>query len=220
MARRKKILVTAGPTRAYLDSVRYLTNPSSGATGFSICREFEKKGWDVFLISGPCVQDFSSLRLKKHIQVETVDQMSSAVHQICVKERPELAVLSAAVLDFEPERTLKTKTSSKKKSWVIRLKPTRKIIDEIRQRHPSIRVVGFKLESEMRTGKKRDDFAKGIIIKKGLAGLCLNFLSEVGASDHRAYLYSSSGLFKKVATKGQLSKGIFDLVGTFAPLHP
>jgi phosphopantothenoylcysteine decarboxylase/phosphopantothenate--cysteine ligase len=49
----KKILITAGPTREYLDPVRYITNESSGKMGYAIAETLHELGADVYLISGP-----------------------------------------------------------------------------------------------------------------------------------------------------------------------
>jgi phosphopantothenoylcysteine decarboxylase/phosphopantothenate--cysteine ligase len=49
----RRILVTAGPTREYLDPVRYFSNPSSGTTGYAIAEEAARRGATVTLVSGP-----------------------------------------------------------------------------------------------------------------------------------------------------------------------
>ncbi|MCA9111896.1 MAG: phosphopantothenoylcysteine decarboxylase, partial [Planctomycetaceae bacterium] len=48
-----RILVTAGPTREYLDDVRYLTNASSGRMGYAVAESAVAVGWEVVLVSGP-----------------------------------------------------------------------------------------------------------------------------------------------------------------------
>jgi len=49
----KKILITAGPTREFLDSVRFLSNPSSGKMGYELASEACRRGAEVVLVSGP-----------------------------------------------------------------------------------------------------------------------------------------------------------------------
>ena len=48
-----RILVTAGPTREYFDSVRFISNPSSGKMGYAIAAEAARRGHEVTLVSGP-----------------------------------------------------------------------------------------------------------------------------------------------------------------------
>ena len=48
-----KLLVSAGPTREFFDSVRFISNPSSGKMGYAVAREAAKRGHEVTLVSGP-----------------------------------------------------------------------------------------------------------------------------------------------------------------------
>ena len=99
-----KALVTAGPTKEYLDPVRYLTNNSSGKQGYEIAKSLAKFGIETTLISGP-----SSLKKPENVnmvKVETADQMFSETK----KALPvDIAVCTAAVTDFKPEKYEKNK---------------------------------------------------------------------------------------------------------------
>ena len=94
-----KALVTAGPTREYIDPVRFISNNSSGKQGYEIANSLAKFGVETLLISGPSV-------LKKPenvniIKVETADQM----YEETKKNLPvDIAVCTAAVSDFKPEK--------------------------------------------------------------------------------------------------------------------
>ena len=91
-----KALITAGPTREYIDPVRFITNKSSGKQGFALAKSLSKKGFETTLISGP-----TNLKVDKDInliKVETADQMFKATQN---NLPVDVAIFSAAVADFK-----------------------------------------------------------------------------------------------------------------------
>jgi phosphopantothenoylcysteine decarboxylase/phosphopantothenate--cysteine ligase len=94
----KRVIVTAGPTRAYLDPVRYLTNRSSGKMGYALARTAVRMGAEVILISGPVALEPPDR--VDFIKVETAEEM----HEIIVQrfDATDVVVMAAAVLDFAP----------------------------------------------------------------------------------------------------------------------
>ena len=94
-----KALVTAGPTKEYIDPVRFITNNSSGKQGYEIANSLAKFGVETTLISGPSI-------LKKPqnvniIRVESADQMYIETK----KALPvDIAVCTAAITDFKPTK--------------------------------------------------------------------------------------------------------------------
>jgi phosphopantothenoylcysteine synthetase/decarboxylase len=202
-----RVLVTGGPTRAYLDAVRYLSNLSTGRTAFTICQELSRSA-DVAAVVGPTALDFGKLQLTHLVQVETNREMRAAVLGLCRSFRPHYVVFSAAVLDFEPMKQLEGKTSSKIKRWNLSLRPAPKIIDEVGERFPKIRRIGFKLETKKKRGSALRRLAAETMDHKKLDGLCLNFLSDVGEASHHAYLFSSTGELTEARTKKQIADWI------------
>jgi len=94
-----KALVTAGPTKEYLDPVRFITNNSSGKQGYEIAKSLAKLGVDTTLISGPTwLKKPENVNI---IKVETADQMYVETKKILPVD---IAVCSAAVTDFKPEK--------------------------------------------------------------------------------------------------------------------
>ena len=91
-----KALVTAGPTKEYIDPVRFLTNKSSGKQGYEIAKSLSRNGFQTTLISGP-----TNLKIDdeiKLIKVETTEQMFKETQ----KNLPvDVAIFSAAVSDFK-----------------------------------------------------------------------------------------------------------------------
>ncbi len=200
------VLVTAGPTRAYLDKVRYLSNYSSGQLGYEICREIEKEN-KVIAVVGPCEAPLDKLKNTDLIRVETVEEMHHAVMHLCKKHSPDFAVLSAAVLDFAPKKIAAGKRSSKN-TWNLQLVPTPKIIDEITKKFPKIKKVAFKLEWKSTSIKSLKSFAMKNLKDKSAEVLCLNFLSEIKGKTHPAFLFTRDGKYQKVDTKKAIAHWI------------
>lgn len=95
-----KILITAGPTREYLDPVRFISNESTGKMGYAIADQLHKNGADVTLISGP-VSINSILPIQNIIQVKTANEMFEACKTFF--DTTDVAIFSAAVADYRPK---------------------------------------------------------------------------------------------------------------------
>ena len=138
-----KALVTAGPTREYIDPVRFITNKSSGKQGFELAKSLSKKGFETTLISGP-----TNLKVDKDINfisVETADQMFKATQ----KNLPaDVAIFSAAVGDFKIKELKDQKI--KKENYVnLNLEKNIDIVSYV-SNHNSLRpklVIGFAAET-------------------------------------------------------------------------
>lgn len=96
----KRVLVTAGPTREYLDPVRYISSPSSGRTGFALAREAAARGAEVVLVSGPT--ELQKPPGVEHVPVTTALEMLDAASRHF--DDADIAIFSAAVADFRPEK--------------------------------------------------------------------------------------------------------------------
>lgn len=147
----KTILVTAGPTREYLDSVRFISNASSGKMGYAIAEAAASRGARVILISGPtALQPPSQV---KTIQVQTTTQMAEAVQHFFKKA--DVFVSAAAPADFGPQKASKTKIP-KNKVAALRLKPTPDILAWTgKHKKPGQMVIGFALETPPTLAKAR-----------------------------------------------------------------
>lgn len=185
---RNSVLVTGGPTRAYLDDVRFLSNYSTGELAYEICKHLKKAGFEVHAVLGPSHFPFESLRLGTCRRVETIHEMRAEVMRLCHRKKPTAAIFSAAVLDFIPARTAKGKVSSRS-SWTVRLVPAPKIIDEVGNKFPKIRRVGFKLEARATSRPAREKLGRALLKKKNLDAICVNYLSEIRGRRHPALLF-------------------------------
>ncbi len=138
-----KALVTAGPTKEYIDPVRYISNRSSGKQGYEIAKSLSKRGFDTTLISGP-----TNLKISENInliKVETAEEMFKATQ----KNLPtDIAVFAAAVADFKINKKKKEKIK-KKNNLTISLEKNIDILNYVSS-HNSMRpklVIGFAAET-------------------------------------------------------------------------
>jgi phosphopantothenoylcysteine decarboxylase/phosphopantothenate--cysteine ligase len=151
-----KALVTAGPTKEYIDPVRFITNKSSGKQGYEIAKSLFRRGFDTTLISGPTnlkVEDDINL-----INVETAEEMFKATQ----KNLPtDIAIFSAAVADFKINNQNQNKIK-KQNNLTLHLEKNIDILNFV-SNHNSMRpklVIGFAAETndldKNAIGKLRD----------------------------------------------------------------
>ncbi|MEM3004603.1 MAG: bifunctional phosphopantothenoylcysteine decarboxylase/phosphopantothenate--cysteine ligase CoaBC [Candidatus Bathyarchaeia archaeon] len=138
-------LVTAGPTLEYIDPIRVITNRSSGKMGIAIAREAARRGAETTIILGPTeVEPPPSSRV---VRVETSEQMLEAVRKELEAQRYDVFVASAAVADYRPISSYKTKIRTAEAPTVeIKLQATPKIIDLVKKISPETRLVAFKAD--------------------------------------------------------------------------
>jgi len=138
-----RILITAGGTREYIDPVRFISNASSGRMGYALVRAALRAGHKVILITAPTTQRLPSGA--KVVEVETAAQMFEAVKkgfEIC-----DCLIMAAAVSDYTPARTAKTKIKKSNQSLILKLKPTSDILKWAgKNKKENQIVVGFALE--------------------------------------------------------------------------
>ncbi len=139
------LLVTAGPTEEPLDTVRFLSNRSSGKMGYAIAEAARRRGARVILVTGP-----TSLEPPAGAEVErvrTAEEMANSV----LAHLPEAGsvVMAAAVADFQPAQVRPQKIKKRAGLRSLQLKPTRDILAEVtRQRRDDQIVVGFAAETQ------------------------------------------------------------------------
>jgi len=104
-----KALVTAGPTREYIDPVRYISNESSGKQGYEIAIALNKLGIKTTLITGP-----SKLISPKGIKIKKVISADDMLNEVKKTLPVDLAVCAAAVTDFKPAEKNKNKIKKDK----------------------------------------------------------------------------------------------------------
>lgn len=170
----KKVLVTAGPTYESIDPVRFIGNHSSGKMGFAIAEEFARHGADVTLISGPT--DLNSINPNiKRIDVTSANEMFEKTVKAFTKS--DIAVMSAAVADYTPEKVSITKIKKSGDELHLKLKKTKDILAELGKHKTKKQIlVGFALETNNEVAN-----AKQKLQKKNLDFIVLNSLRSKGA---------------------------------------
>jgi len=106
----KKILITAGPTKEFLDPVRFISNQSSGKMGYYLARAANSLGAEVILVSGPVdseIKQLINLDKIKLIEVESADDMYAAVHNNL--NNLDVFISTAAVVDYKSKEIAQNK---------------------------------------------------------------------------------------------------------------
>ncbi|MEF9437496.1 MAG: bifunctional phosphopantothenoylcysteine decarboxylase/phosphopantothenate--cysteine ligase CoaBC, partial [Candidatus Mariimomonas ferrooxydans] len=165
------ILVTAGPTREPIDSVRFISNRSSGKMGFAVATATFRRGANVTLISGPTAQE--PPKGISYIPVERAVDMETAVLKNLHKSTS--VIMTAAVSDFAPSLIVKSKIP-KTKEITINLKKTPDILQKIGEKKGNRLIIGFAAE----TGKNIKK-AKEKLKNKALDLIVLNDITRKGA---------------------------------------
>jgi len=139
-----KVLVTAGPTAEEIDSVRFISNRSSGRMGYALAREAAARGAKVILISGP-----TGLRTPYYvdaISVRTAAEMSREVDREL--RGTDLLIMAAAVADFRPRRIESGKIKKSGAALNLDLEPTEDILARLGALKDRPFLVGFAAESD------------------------------------------------------------------------
>jgi len=141
----KKVLVTAGPTREFIDAVRFISNPSSGKMGVAMAKAAAQMGAEVHLIHGkisvPIPQD-----IKKTEIVSAADLFEEVKSEF---DESDVVIMAAAVSDFTPETTVTHKIKKSSADQEIKLKPTVDILKWLGEHRGDNQVlIGFAMETE------------------------------------------------------------------------
>lgn len=169
-----KILITSGPTRSYIDSVRFITNRSSGRMGHAIASEAVKLGAEVVLVTGPVEERFARLAKGTVMNVETGEEMLQA----CLKhlDSSQIVFATAAVSDFEPFAKVEGKLI-REGNLQLDLKASVDVLASLgEKKKPGQIFFGFAAEA----GEGEKEFAKARekIARKKLDFLALNNISR------------------------------------------
>lgn len=140
-----KILITSGPTRQYLDPVRYLTNASSGRMGAALAEAALENGHQVTIVSGPVAVEYPAAA--RVIHVDTTDEMLAAV----LHHFPDHDGLigAAAPCDYMPRRVSSEKIAKDGQPLTLELIETPDVVATAAVgKRPAQWVIGFALETE------------------------------------------------------------------------
>jgi phosphopantothenoylcysteine decarboxylase/phosphopantothenate--cysteine ligase len=185
------ILITAGPTREMWDSVRYLTNLSSGKVGFAIAEKAAEYGADVTLITSISDREIPGV---KQIHINSAMEMFEAVKK--ESQKYQIFISSAAVADFRPVK-VDHKIKKNGEVPVIHLERNPDILKWVTDNYPDKLNVGFALEDEMDVEKgtaKKERKNCRLMILNDAGNLGSDMKSFVLISDDDAKCYNSISL--------------------------
>ena len=158
-----RIVITAGPTREYLDPVRFLSNPSTGKMGFAIAAEAARRGHEVTLVAGPVA--LKTPEKVHRVDVTSAREMMAAVEGAIRTSRTSktgrtsgtVVIATAAVADWRPAKCAAKKLKKGEMSGVLRLVRNPDILKTIaglrrraetsRPTMAGLRLVGFAAET-------------------------------------------------------------------------
>lgn len=205
----KTVVVTAGPTREFLDPVRFISNRSSGKMGYELALEALSRGAEVIYIGGPSSPRLSSQA--QSVRVNTAQQMKENVKRFF--EQADILIMAAAVSDFKFEETAVQKIKKKDMKKGVELIPTPDVLKDLGSRKGNKILVGFAAETE---NIKENALEK--MKKKHLDIIVANDVSKEGMgfeSDfNRVLLFVPEGrtLDSGLKSKSEISQIIFDQI--------
>jgi phosphopantothenoylcysteine decarboxylase/phosphopantothenate--cysteine ligase len=178
------VLLTMGPTKGYIDDVRYISNYSSGALGTAINNELFRQGCSLYCISGP--SQIKPRVFTELVNVETNLEMDLAIARTLAKVSAHV-VMAAAVLDYVPAHRVQGKIRSGSPTETLELKSTEKLLSKIKPN--GNKRIAFKLEPD---GTNLELKAKEYLKKYSLDYVFTNTIHSVNQNSHKATLYSEN----------------------------
>lgn len=226
-----KILVTSGGTSEAIDSVRSITNHSTGRLGKIITETLLAAGHEVCLITTP-----NALKPEPHPNLSTREIKNTNDLLFEMKERvPNYRVLihSMAVSDYTPvymtgldevktssnleelldKQNIEAKISSTDEVQVLLLKKTPKIISLVKEWNPAIHLIGFKLLVDV-SEDYLIEIARKSLIKNQADLIIANDLTQISANQHRAIFVENDHL-QTVQTKEEIAELLLEKIQTY-----
>ncbi|MFB6196034.1 MAG: bifunctional phosphopantothenoylcysteine decarboxylase/phosphopantothenate--cysteine ligase CoaBC [Haloplanus sp.] len=180
----KHVVVTSGATTESIDPLRTLSNRASGRTGRAVARACYVRGATVTLVHDGSDVPYADVR-----SVESVDEMLDATQAaVAGHDDHDLAdalVSAAAIGDFTVETASEKIRSGER--LTLELEPTPKLVDTVREAHPTLPIVGFKAETTGDDGAMVES-ARALLDRAGLAFVVANDASVMGEETTRALL--------------------------------
>lgn len=205
----KKVLVSAGPTIAPIDPVRYITNRSTGKMGYAIAKEARDRGAEVILVSGPT--NLEPPKNVKIINIKTNEEMKKEILQNF--KWADIVIKSAAVADYKPKEYSKEKIKKGEGDLNICLTRDNDILKFLGEIKTHQVLVGFAAESdnvlenaERKLKNKNLDF----IVANGITSSDTGF----GSEDNKVVILSKNNekLELEKMSKKKVASNIFDMI--------
>lgn len=174
-----KCLITAGPTRQYIDEIRYISNGASGRFGIEIARECKQQNHSTELILGPThLQSPESVPVQPVISAEEMYSELEQRFSSC-----DVLVMSAAVCDISPRNRIEGKQSKKNFNDSLEIQRTRDLLKDIAEQKENQFLLGFCL-----TNSNPRENAQRKLEEKDLDAIVINPPEALGAHENHITL--------------------------------
>jgi len=167
-----RCLITAGPTREFIDPVRFISNPSTGKMGFALAAAALEAGWNVDLVAGPVAfEEPAGAILYPVVTAEEMFHQVDALFDVC-----DILIMAAAVSDFRPVTQHALKEKKAEAAMSIEFERTTDILKTMSERKAHQSVVGFAAETH-----DVITYAKQKLASKQLDFIVANEVGQAGA---------------------------------------
>lgn len=205
----KKVMVTAGPTIAKIDPVRYITNRSSGKMGYAIAEEARDRGAEVTLVKG--VTSLEPPFGVKVISVSTTDEMFHNV--INNFDSQDIVIKAAAVADYKPKQYSDKKIKKSSDEFELTLTKDNDILKKLGKLKKEQILIGFAAESNdllENAEKKLKNKNLDYILANDITASDTGFASD----DNKVTILCSDGenIPLEKMSKRQVARKLFDLI--------
>jgi len=206
----KRVLVTAGPTLEPIDTVRAITNTSSGKMGYAVARAARDAGAAVTLVSGPTA--LAAPRGLERIDVSSAQEMYDAVMARVAKADVFIGV--AAVADYRPKDAKRHKLKKSTGEMTLELQPNPDILGTVAARRNAPFCVGFAAETE-----NLEAYAEAKRRRKKVPLLAANLAQHAfGADDNQLILFDDEGRHELArASKVALARALVAHIARLLP---
>lgn len=208
-----RCLITAGPTREFIDPVRFLSNPASGKMGYALAEAAVAAGWTVDLVAGPvALQEPDDVILYPVVSAEEMFHHVDALFDAC-----DVLIMTAAVSDFRPVKRHAEKEKKVDASLQVEFERTIDILKTMTDRKAHQTVVGFAAETN-----NVDAYARKKLEEKRCDWIVANKVGEAGAGfaaeTNEVTLIAADGSSLKIGptTKKIIAKQLIELVTPMA----
>lgn len=203
-----KILITSGPTRQYLDPVRYLTNASSGQMGKALAEAALEQGHEVTIVSGPVAIEYPAEA--ELVAIQTTQELLDA----CLERFPECngAIGAAAPCDYKPVRFSEEKIKKTGGPLMLELIETQDVVAAMgASKREDQWLVGFALETDDARFR-----ALSKLQRKCCDLVVLNGPSAIDSSENSIEIIDPDGeiVVNSVGAKSEVARQILKYVGS------
>jgi len=203
----KKVLLTAGPTREYIDPVRFISNPSSGKMGVAMAEAALRLGAEVTFIHGPI-----SVPTPDGAVSKSITSAEDLFREVQLHADFDVIVMAAAVSDFTPVEVFDHKVKKEEGSDSISLKRTTDILSWLGSRKPAHQtLIGFAMETE-----NLIENASKKMAKKNADWIVANSLTKEGSgfesNTNHVHLLGPNSVSEFSGTKQEVAEQVLNFI--------